>query len=564
MPGNSDIERLLNELTQGLGAGASLGLGMNVPQLTQQIQKMSGALATVRDLFGGQNAPIAKLFESLEQLTQGSMHWMDGGNMEMMVRRVHAMSRNMVGSVQQFQALSQYGGGLAQSVGLDRSFGLQTAQSSMAFGHAFGSVAGRQGFGGLSKDEATGLDQQLRTAASASPMANSMGALMAMHEQGLIKEGTRAAELVRGIQSRDPTVMAQLSGMRPGDLMQVLHQSGVGGAAASTFLSAKTANQEQIHRHGLGDLVRGMQGQGEVAGFMRNQLQAGMMGSLRDSGLTQQQIAAILPRAAEAARQALMGMDGDLISNPDRAKERNAVIKDAIKAAIGDEAFNAIGPRIDELVATAVRQLEGSIGRSRSFGKFKNLAGLISLNKGDVHDKTHEALKQADADAAVASAMTGIDSGSALAKAIDAISGAGEGTNIADVVAKSLGGISGSIASSAMTPFLKKLSDDKGEFKRLHLALGKTHDPAEQEAIKKKMAELKKSIQAQSETIGTVGKAFGLDKPEAAPTGDRPAGGKGGAEGGGKDIRIRGTLIIKADGTGEFDSGPNPAGSVPR
>jgi hypothetical protein len=565
------------ERTRLGGQDANGMRGHDVERVAGRLKEMSGAVAAIRDLFGANgrpNAPMEEIFNGLEALTQGGMHWMDGGRLEMNVRRIHAMSRNMAGGVERYSQLARHGAGLAEHAGLDRSFGVQTAQSAMAFGSVFG-MAGTQGFGGLSRDEATVLDQQLRTAAAASPMANAMGALMSMHEQGLIKGGP-AAQLVQAIQSRDPAAMAQLSNMTPQQLMQVMQQSGVGGAVASTFLNAKDANQEAVHKHGLGDLVRGMQGQGEIANFMRNQLQAGMMGVLGEAGISNEEQATILPAAAEAARQALMNMPPEMLANPTvrdgQGLTRNDRVQQAVAAAIGPQAVARLGPKIQEVVAAAIRQMEGAVGRHPTLKKFKNLSGVVAMNRGDIQAAAHAELGRADREAEVASLMAGLGQGTPISRLVDAVANAGPNANLGQIALQALGGVDKQHVVQALNPQLQRLQHSIGQYRHGLETLDGIKDPQQRAAAEAQLKMLKTDIQAQvgalqglAEQMGlNAPQAMGLGQPQAAGAGARPGlAGAAGAGGLGGPLQIKGTLTLRQDGQAELEAGANGAGMVP-
>lgn len=424
-------------------------------KVSQRLQEMARSVSAIRDLFGANgkpNAPMAELFDGLNAITQGNMHWMSGAETENTVRRVHALSRNVQGGLDRYTMLARQGTALAGMAGIDSAFGMHTAQSSMAFGKAFGQLAGKQGFGGLSMDEATALDQQLRTAAAGSGQANALGAFIDMADQGLFAEGSDAHRLAAHLKSGDPALrqaaMEHLKKIPSTRMRQELTAmamaGGVSGATANSFFMAGDANQEAIFRNNLGDVVRDMQGEGEVANIMRSGLQSGMLGVFGANGFSNKEMETLLPVASEAARKALMDMDPDLISNPDRVQERNNIVQAAIAAAIGPENVARLGPRIREVVAASIRQLEAMVKRDPNAKKFKNLAGLISMNRKGVLNATNQEVNKADAEGKKQSRASGIEppgESNPVSRFFDAINKAGKDTTIWDIAAQVLGGV---------------------------------------------------------------------------------------------------------------------------
>lgn len=512
---------------------------------------------------------VRSQLSGLDRLTGGGLSFLSGGQMEQYIRKAHAMASQSSGGTAGYVQRVDYGVQLANQAGLNSTFGASTAYNSTAFGEAFGKLGGNQGYGGLSKEEATGLDQQLRTSAAGSPMANALGSLMAMHENNLIKGGG-AAEIVKAIESRDPAKMAALAKMSPSQLMQMLKTSGVDPATAQTFMQSKKANQEQIAKYSIGDLTRGMQRDGEVKDFMTNNMAGSMAGSLARSGFDRGSAQMFAGIASEAARQALMNMDPETLNNPSK---RNAAVATAVKGAIGDEAAAQLRPeKLNELVATSIRSLEGAMGRNRNFGKFKNLQGLISMNRGDVQSEANAQMVKSKADAEVASVTSGMGGGG-LSKAVDAALGAGDDTKLTEVISSALGGTNSGKIAAAISPQMKSLRENAAEIKELQGQMAKTSDPAQKAEIQAQIEQVKEKSKGTFQSIQATAKAANIKAAaESAPTPGAAAGPDalasglaGGGGGGGRTgpLQITGTLVVKADGTADIDAGTNRAGDAP-
>ena len=484
-------------------------------KVADRLQDMSKAVSAMRDVFGANgksNASMKEIFDGLNSITQGSSHWMSGDSMGTMVRRVQGLSRNVQGGLERYNALSRQGGALAGMVGLDNAFGMQTAQSSMGFGKAFGQMAGRQGFGGLSMDEATASDQQLRTAAAGSGEANALGAFIDMANQGLFKHGSQALALANDLTGTDvakkKAAMAHLASIPPGDFVNNLQgmatASGASDTTVSNFFNAGAANQEAVFRHGLGDVIRDLQGPGQINSMLNSSLQSGMMGIMgeRFNGQEMQQL---LPVAADAIRQTLQNMDPEVRSDPKKVAQRNALLIKAVSDAIGPDNVKRLGDKMNELVSSAVRSAEAMVANDPTQRKlFKNLSGMLTMNSRAVLDGGKQEVAKADKDGEDASKKAAINEDDDWIRRLsETVAGAGPDTDVTELIAKALGGV----------------------------------DPRE---------------------LNPNGPA---PRP---PGGGAPPGGGGGGGGGGKDghIRISGTLTLKDDGTADIDGVNAPGGAA--
>jgi hypothetical protein len=429
---------LVRNLPGGQGGGADQFLQKaDVSAASRKVQDMAKALSAVNDLLGanGQaNAPIPKLFEVLDKLTHGQSHALSGGAMEAYVRRAHALSTQVAGGLERYAQVSRYAGGVAGALGLDPAFAVQMAEGSTAFGEAFGRRAGAQGFGGLSKDAATLLDTQLRGAAIGSDFARSLGGFMAMDEAGLIKGGP-AADLVKAVRSRDSKALAGYANLDPGRLLDIATRSGVSAATAGSFFRGGAGVNEQVFRHGIGDLVRGVQGAGQTSQFVSNALAAGMLDVLDQFGgggdMAQRAAQAVAMELGEIRRQ-----DPELMTDPKRLKERNNRLKNAVRRVVGGTVPEH---KLDELVAAAYQHLEASIASSPDFAKFGNVAGLFAMMAGDVHGEAHAIRRDAAGGAQAAKNMGPLTNNSgAIGAALGALRG---GMGIGGAIGAALGAV---------------------------------------------------------------------------------------------------------------------------
>lgn len=605
---------------RGMLSGAT-----NVDQISRRVRDMSGAISAVRDLFGANgrpNAPMRELFEGLEQLTQGSASWMNPAQMQMQIRRVQALTRHTAGGLQQYLNLHRLGGAVANQLGVHQAFVGQSSEAATAFGIAFGSSAGQQGFGGLSAGEATQLDQRLRLSAANSNQAHAFGALMSLAENGQIQGVTRgangrlvvtgnsaAANLVRAILSRDQQTLSQYAGMTTQQMAGVLQQSGVSAATASQFLSAGTANAEQIHQYGIANLVRGNQNMGEIRTAMNSGLQAGMVGVLRERGFSAPDIQQFAVKAADAARRALMTMSPDVRSDPSKREERNRIVAEAISREVGPEAAARLGPDgLRSLVASSIRSLEGMIGRDPRLQQFANLNGLISMMSPTVQSEANATQQNAASEGNLSSAMSGLGQGTPLSNVMFALGSAGPGTNIQQIIAQALGGVNSQEVAAALATPASELQASIQEYRSVQQQLS-TANPQNREYLQQKLQQLERRIRGQVQGLQSAADAAGLAIPSGGgaqvgassqaqssqpsswldtigyymggflvrQTPQTPiqvgaagpasasvvtAAGQGGGSGG--TMQIRGTLTLRQDGNYDLVATPNGVNTVPQ
>lgn len=120
------------------------------------------------------------------------------------------------------------------------------------------------GFGQKSVAELGQMDRDLLGGAAQSPLAQQLGATIAMDDAGLLPPGSPAQQMAQQIRAGEPTDLAR----SPGQWLQMMEQSGVGADVATAALRAP--NTEPIQKHRLGDMVRGLQRDVDVRPFLES------------------------------------------------------------------------------------------------------------------------------------------------------------------------------------------------------------------------------------------------------------------------------------------------------
>lgn len=443
--GAGQAGQMFNEMTKrGMAGGQDTFTDGGMDRLKDKMRKMSGAVRAMQDIFGEsgrQDAPMQEIFAALDKITQGGLATMTPGQVNGITRRVQALSHLTGTSIDTMAAMSDRGGAMAESVGLNRQFGVSTSMSSAAFGSSFGAMAGPQGFGGLSKDQAIGLDQKLRTSAANSSMANMLGATAKLAEAGLLKGNPAfTSEDPKVRESAVQNLLGQVQNMNPQQWRQFMQDQGVSAGVASNFLSSKDANQDAVFRYGAQDRVREAQGK-DAFKFMANAAGAGASQALRSSGVDNRKAADASKIIGPAIADALGKMSPELLSDPAKTTERNKLLKASVQNALRSSGISLTDQVLDQVIANAVQTLDQRVRSDPRTKQFGNISGLISMNRGDIHQQTRQNLLSADKAAELASISGGIGQQDVIRRIADAVMGAKPGDDLAGVAGRALGGI---------------------------------------------------------------------------------------------------------------------------
>jgi hypothetical protein len=432
--GGAQAGQMLDQMSRhGMVGGLTGNTQYDTKRIAGKMKEMSGAVRAMQDIFG-QDAPMSEIFKGLDRLTQGGLASMSPGQVRDTVRRMHALSAKTGMSMEAIADMGERGGQMAQAIGLNRAFGVQSAQSSTAFGQAFASLAGTQGFGGLSRKEATDLDQRLRTAAAGSAQGNALGAIANMAEQGLLKGIDTSTDAGR---AKLQGLLKQTAGMNREQMSQFVQQQfGVSGATVGTFMANRGANQGAAFRAGVADIVREGQA-GEVNKMMTSGLSAGFGGGERGQAI------------GAAMTEIINSMDPEMLNNPKNFAKRNQMIKEAL-AARGMRAS-------DEEIAQAFASLEHRIQSNPALRQFGGLGGLVAMNRRDVVRQGAKNLEQADKAGRAASATAHLGGADPLRRITDALRNAKEGDDLWKIAGEALGGVSKEEVEKALGPDADKI-----------------------------------------------------------------------------------------------------------
>ena len=233
----------------------------------RKLEDMSGAISAMKDIFGDMghpNAPMQMLVAGLEALTQGGLTHLKPADAERMVRNTYNVAKRAGISMEAMAGMTAMQAQMADRLGLDRSVVPGLVKGSMAFGAAAGQTAGLHVavYGNSSKEELTAGDQELRTQAAASARANRWSALARLGDAGLLKEGSKAAEMYEKVKNGDFADLPSVGSDK--EMWQIMGEGGVDAATARESILSKHANQEQTGKYDIATLARGQQWAGDV------------------------------------------------------------------------------------------------------------------------------------------------------------------------------------------------------------------------------------------------------------------------------------------------------------
>ncbi|MDZ7345391.1 MAG: hypothetical protein ONA69_01205 [candidate division KSB1 bacterium] len=231
----------------------------------------------MNDLYFSKQADLSEVpydtrLQLLDQIFQGQLANIPADDLARLIYLIQSLGSTMPGGIQSLTNLITQGGQLAQQAGLPREMTIPASLGSAAWASSWYGQAGPQGFSGLSPDEAVLLDQRLRLMAASSPMANILGATLALYESNLINKGSVGEEIVKTILARrfrTPSGIS-LGRLPPAEWVRLMAESGVPPPVAWNQIQSQSANWPIIFRYGLSDFVRAAQRRFDVEPTLNN------------------------------------------------------------------------------------------------------------------------------------------------------------------------------------------------------------------------------------------------------------------------------------------------------
>lgn len=450
-------------------------------KISGRMKDLAGVVSAMRDIFGDAgrpDAPMREIIAGLEALTQGGMGTMSPARLESLVHETRTLAKQAGVTMDTVFGLNSQAAGMADQLGLDRSFALQSTQSALAFGQGMG-ISGRldmPAFGSLDRDRATLLHQRLVLTAAASPAGNNLGALMRLADEGVLQERdadgnlTNAGRMIQAIRSGqssfdyvgpDGRATKRSVVMNSGAFMGLLQESGLSAQQAGEAIRARHANQEYTRNYNGGDIIR--EGQAEFDGdrMVRAAFEQTLTQGARQMGGTEQEQLAMARGVAADIAKDMRGLDPEVYRD---TAARNKALAQSIQKSFADRvraralaagaapadaeaaaqnALNSLGAAGADGVRPGALQM--AVGGWGSFDQFMSKTGYTSgigylQLQGDTVKKTAAAVRaEARTDAAIAQSLSGLGPTSPLARLMDTIMDAKSTDSLGKTVSKALG-----------------------------------------------------------------------------------------------------------------------------
>jgi hypothetical protein len=228
-------------------------------RIARKLKDYNEAIVAIRDIFGETgraDAPMAELMASLDQLTQGGLATSNPADLARSVRKTYELGRMNNFSMPVIQGLMAQASAQAQAAGLDPQLSVNISQNAMAFGSssAIDRFMQNRGFGSFNREKLLLTEMNLQTGAAASPVAQRLGALVAMSEQGvkLSPELERMVKIAKGEATGD----IDLAKLSQAAVIGELASAGVSEKEALGYLRNSQLAQENIAKYDIGNVVR--------------------------------------------------------------------------------------------------------------------------------------------------------------------------------------------------------------------------------------------------------------------------------------------------------------------
>lgn len=470
-------EMTRQDLEQMPGAEAIIQT-TDADRITKRLKNMSGAVKAMKDIFGDQgnpNAPMREIINALDALTQGGLATMSPGQLESIVRKTQSIAQQTGMGLDSIIGLTTQNAGLADQLGLDRSFAITTAQQSALYGAAVGDVGGLDipVWGAMSKEQLVLADSQLRMHAAASPFTNQLNAVMRMADTGMVKpkEGTELAAMIDAIRKGDRTY--SFGGQQKSFSMNrvaltdiITRDAGITGNEVESIIYDRYGNQEYGQKYNTDLITRGQQAVDVIDKFLAPGVGGRLSGVMEERKINESLIQAGVVKSDNEFRQMMQqvgaGVSRDFLKM-DPVTRRNADSRQAamaasvranMRAALKARMPNASDAQIDAQLQAVVNQVGGDAGLNNlgviSYAEMDQVAferyGKSAQVFADLHDpkiQKEAAARRATAEveAEIATVMANFGTSGPLQRVVDAIQNADENTKLTDVLKEAMGGV---------------------------------------------------------------------------------------------------------------------------
>lgn len=474
----------------------------NSTRTSQAIERMTGAVSAMRDIFGDMgrpNAPMVELLNGLQSMTQGGLAHMSPHQIERSVRETYAIAKYTGLGLEGIMGFAGTASQSLDQLGLHRSSAPQIAQSSAAYGFGFGLAGQPVNFGAMDKEMASQMDIRLRAQAIASPQAVRLAGLMKFADEFTRKDGERGfaedteayalSEAIRrgsteytfgeGKNRRTESIFKSVP-----EELRILTNAGVSKAeAAQAMLRNPATAQRLVERYRLQDLVRQGQSDLDVAPTFSSVFANAAGVSLADvpglTGRRKAQLAADI--GASLFQETRTSFDDDTrLFDAGRERDRNA----RLAARVRERLEKQFGP--DKLKGVSDEQLSNLVGNAfdnaedfvhmpgGQWEAAKSFLGVMQLNSPKTLRLQKRAQDETNAIARFQTAMSSIGQASLGPRISDYLQDVGPGGGtFSDFLLRAAGAVPTSEVAGAAGAMIEHIADLQKQYDEAPQQYGK-------------------------------------------------------------------------------------------
>ena len=396
-------------------------------KIVDKMKSMAGAVAAMKDIFGENgrtDAPMNELFNALQKITQNNLSAMNPAEVEKLVRNASNAARMSGMGLEGMMASIGTAGQVTDRFNLDRAFAPGIATNAALFAGSYSSTFGNvRGFGVMDKERAMVMAQNLQGAATNSPVANRMAALIRLADTGSIANNPQNAELlnyVKALKSGEPVEpmdMSRVSGL--------LERAGISQARFGEFTRQRAANQGIIFANNLGERAQEYQPV-EARNVINRAFTAGMRTlGINDNNalgnISQIISGRLLNMTEEEAQQYANGNMGFLV--------------DDIKRATG-------GKLSEAQIRTGLESGRGSFEAIAAKGKFGSGVNMLATVNTRTMAQKRQSRQLMQAETSLQTATASLGRGGPMQRLADAIIGSTEDRGFMEFMRDVFGGVS--------------------------------------------------------------------------------------------------------------------------
>lgn len=448
--------------------GETLLQAADAARITDRLRNMAGAVKAMKDIFGDMghpNAPMREIINGLNAMTQGGLATLTPGQLEMTVRRTHAIAQSTGIGIQGMMGLTTQAAGFADRFGVDRSIAVQAAQEAALFGRAAGDTQRLDlpRWGQQTMEQVTLTNNQLRMAGAASPAINQINAVLRMAASGMIPAAgnTELHAILRAVGRGESTYNGgQSLLLSPGRLMEILQRdAGVNPQVAQAILADRFGNQEFGMLANTQGLATALQQQ-ERETFAGNAVGFGIGTTLGDAlrrGAFGGSANAIISAVSSGMAADFFGMDAETVANTGRRQAGlEASLRNNLRTQIAARMPGAGAAEIDAEVERTVANMGGAAGvAGLATAAYSNIntrvrldmpiygsaQGLWQAGNTRTVAAAQRRARETHVTALMQSALSPLGAGSPVSRLVDAVAAAGPNTGLVDILSQAFGGI---------------------------------------------------------------------------------------------------------------------------